>query len=80
MNTVTNGIPVANLIIRGNVFSDHLIDVGGRGGDLNFRTPDINAYLDRLPLGNPGRLSDLYELSFNDILDYLEELGSPVGH
>ena len=76
MNTVTNGIPVANLIIRGNVFSDHLIDVGGRGGDLNFRTPDINAYLDRLPLGNPDRLSDLYELSFNDILDYLEELGS----
>lgn len=33
MNTATNDTPVANLIIRGEVFSDHLIEVRGRGGD-----------------------------------------------
>lgn len=68
-------LPVAKMVIRGKIYEDHLVEVGGRGGDLHFRTPDANMYLDRLPLGNPGRLADLYDISFEDILDYLQQLG-----
>jgi len=67
--------PIAPMVIRGNVITDNLIEVGGRGGDLTFLTPDAHAYLDQLPLGNPARLADLYELTFGDILDYAEALG-----
>jgi hypothetical protein len=63
------------MIIRGKVITDNLIDVGGRGGDLVFQTPDAHKYIDQLPLGNPARLADLYTLSFKDILDYAEALG-----
>lgn len=79
MNQVTHThieTPVANLVIRGKVFSDHLVEYGGRGDDLRFRAPDASKYLDLLPLGDPGKLADLYDLSFDDILDYLEKLGS----
>lgn len=68
--------PVAEMIIRGKVITDNLIEVGGRGGDLQFKTPDASKYLDQLPLGDPMRLADLYTISFEEILDYLEELGS----
>ena len=67
--------PIAPMIIRGKVITDNLIDVGGRGGDLVFQTPDAHKYIDQLPLGNPARLADLYTLSFKDILDYAEALG-----
>ncbi|MNE00554.1 Acyl-CoA reductase (LuxC) [compost metagenome] len=67
--------PIAPMIIRGQVITDNLIDVGGRGGDLVFQTPDAHKYIDQLPLGNPARLADLYTLSFEDILDYAEALG-----
>ncbi|WP_371227898.1 acyl-CoA reductase [Pseudomonas sp. QE6] len=66
--------PIAPMIIRGEVITDHLIEVGGRGGDLTFLTPDAHRYLDRLPLGNPAKLADLYALSFEDILGYCEAL------
>ncbi|GLZ84290.1 long-chain-fatty-acyl-CoA reductase [Metapseudomonas resinovorans] len=67
--------PIAPMIIRGEVITDNLIEVGGRGGDLAFLTPDARKYIDRLPLGNPTKLADLYELSFDDILDYCVALG-----
>ncbi|MDH4656859.1 acyl-CoA reductase [Pseudomonas sp. JS3066] len=67
--------PIAPMILRGEVITDNLIEVGGRGGDLAFLTPDAHKYIDRLPLGNPAKLADLYELSFGDILDYAVELG-----
>lgn len=67
--------PIAPMIIRGEVITDNLIEVGGRGGDLAFLTPDAHQYIDRLPLGNPAKLADLYSLSFNDILDYCVALG-----
>lgn len=62
--------PIAPMIIRGEIITDHLVEVGGRGGDLSFLTPDAHQYIDKLPLGNPAKLADLYELSFEDILDY----------
>jgi len=68
-------LPIAPMVIRGNVITDNLIEVGGRGGDLTFLTPDARKYIDKLPLGNPARLADLYKLSFDDILDYAEALG-----
>ncbi|MWV17033.1 long-chain-fatty-acyl-CoA reductase [Pseudomonas sp. L-22-4S-12] len=67
--------PIAPMIIRGEVITDNLIEVGGRGGDLAFLTPDAHKYIDKLPLGNPAKLADLYELSFEDILDYCVALG-----
>lgn len=71
----TQSAPVADLVIRGKIYSDHLIEVGGRGEDFTFLTPDIRRYMDLLPLGNPVKLADLYALSFQDILDYLAEIG-----
>ncbi|RJF91857.1 acyl-CoA reductase [Noviherbaspirillum saxi] len=67
--------PIAPMIIRGKVITDNLIEVGGRGGDISFLTPDAHKYIDKLPLGNPAKLADLYQLSFDDILDYAVELG-----
>ncbi|HWD34406.1 MAG TPA: acyl-CoA reductase [Pseudomonas sp.] len=67
--------PIAPMIIRGQVITDNLIEVGGRGGDLSFLTPDATQYIDQLPLGNPAKLADLYSLSFEDILDYAVALG-----
>ncbi|WP_422418450.1 acyl-CoA reductase [Pseudomonas sp. GZD-222] len=67
--------PIAPMIIRGQVITDNLIEVGGRGGDLSFLTPDATKYIDQLPLGNPAKLADLYNLSFEDILDYAVALG-----
>ncbi len=68
-------MPIAPMVIRGAVITDNLIEVGGRGGDLAFLTPDAHKYVDRLPLGNPTKLADLYKLSFDDILDYAVGLG-----
>lgn len=70
--------PTANMVVRGKIYSDNLIEVGGRGGDMVFLTPDVHKYRDVLPLGSPGKLADLYELSFDDILDYLEALGEAL--
>ncbi|MFM0161184.1 MULTISPECIES: acyl-CoA reductase [Paraburkholderia] len=67
--------PIAPMIIRGQIITDNLIEVGGRGGDLAFLTPDAHHYIDALPLGNPAKLADLYKLSFDDILDYAAALG-----
>lgn len=74
--TVMTDIPVAPMVIRGEVISDDLVEVGGRGGDLRFLAPDAKRYVQRLALATPSLMADLYELSFEDILDYLEELGS----
>ncbi|SAK83928.1 Acyl-CoA reductase (LuxC) [Caballeronia glebae] len=66
--------PIAPIVIRGEVITDNLIEVGGRGGDLAFATPDAHQYIDKLPLRDPSRLADLYTLDFADILDYASAL------
>ena len=71
-------VPVAPMIIRGKVISENLIEVGGRGGDLQFLAPDPHHYLEQIPLGNPEKMADLYQISFEEILDYLEELGQKL--
>jgi hypothetical protein len=75
LKTLTD-TPTAAMVIRGKVITDDLVEVGGRGGDLKFLTPDVHKYVDQIALGTPSKLTDLYELSFDDILDYLENLGN----
>lgn len=67
--------PIAHAVIRGEVIDSDLVEFPGRGDVMTFQAPDPQKLVDRLPLGSPGRLGDLYELGFDDILDYLEELG-----
>ena len=73
---MTNNLPIAKLVIRGEVIDDNLIEVGGRSAGFKFLTPDISKYINRLPMGHPLGMSDLHEISFGDICDYLEELGA----
>src|ERR1700682_3468658 len=68
----TTDTPVAPMAIRGRLITEDLVEVGGRGGDL---TPDVHKYIDEIPLRSPSDLSDLYEISFGEILDYLANLG-----
>ncbi|WP_197422447.1 hypothetical protein, partial [Phenylobacterium sp. CCH9-H3] len=63
------------LLIRGELITDHMTDHEARRGELRFRTPDVAKYLDRLPLTDPTRMSDMYEqLSFADVVAYLDAL------
>lgn len=68
--------PIAHAVIRGEVIDSDLIEYPGRGGTTTFLAPDPRKFADRLPLASPGHMGDLYELCFDDILDYLEELGA----
>lgn len=72
---VSGDAPVAPIIARGRIITSDLVEITGRGGDLTFRTPDALRHLDSLVLSRPEEMADLYSLSFDDILNYLEELG-----
>lgn len=64
----------APFVIRGEViWGDEAQD--GRRGDAHFSTPDARQYVDRFALAAPSQMADLYDISFEDILDYLEGLG-----
>jgi hypothetical protein len=65
----------AGIVIRGQWIEDHLLEFGGRSTGITFLSPDPKQYLARLPLGSAQALSDLYALSFGDILDYIDRLG-----
>lgn len=67
--------PIIPLIIRGKVIETDLVEFPGRGGGIDFLSPDPAKYVDQLPMRSPGDLADLQALSTNDILDFLEELG-----
>lgn len=71
-------LEVAPAIIRGQVIQSDLVRFGGRNGDLEFMAPDPMTLLSRLPLGNPSRLNDVYALSVDEILDYLQALGKAL--
>jgi len=64
------------LIIRGRIIEDNLIEFGGRRGGVTLMTPDVNKYVDEITLRNPADLRDWYSLEMEEILDFLEELGS----
>jgi hypothetical protein len=66
------------MFLRGEVIEADWVEFGGRGGGCRFEAPDPAKYVDRLPLGNPMALADLYEISFDEILDVLEALGKAL--
>lgn len=69
---------VAPAIIRGEIITDNLVSFGGRGGDMEFLSPDPAAIVDRLPLRNPAEMRKLYTLTIDEIIDFLVELGSAL--
>jgi hypothetical protein len=66
------------LFLRGRVITDDLVPFDNRTGVSQFQAPDMAKYVGQLPLGSPAQMSDLYELSFDEILDVLEALGDAL--
>lgn len=64
------------LIIHGRVIEEYDTDFGGRGGGASFRAPSVEKYLDQLTNTRPSGMHNLYSITFEEILDYLEELGN----
>jgi hypothetical protein len=69
------GLPVIPMVIRGRVIKTDLVRFQGRRESLTFLAPDPQKYVTQLALSGPAMLTDLYKLSFDDILDYFEALG-----
>ena len=64
------------LILRGKVIEDADVEFGGRRGASSFTSADVRKHLDKLPLSTPSALRDLHQLKFNDIADFLQEVGT----
>jgi Acyl-CoA reductase (LuxC) len=63
------------LLIRGKLFTDQMVEFEARRGELAFRVPDVSAFTEQLPLADPQKLMNLYEISFDDVVQFLDELG-----
>ncbi|MHA1968082.1 MAG: acyl-CoA reductase, partial [Candidatus Hodarchaeales archaeon] len=63
------------MVARGKLITDYTEEYGGRYGSANFITPDANKYLNQIVLKNPSRLKELYNLSIDEILDFMDDLG-----
>lgn len=66
----------APAFIRGRTVATDLVSFADRNDGGGFRSPDPRGLLALLPLGDPRRLADVHELSLNEIVDYLVELGT----
>jgi hypothetical protein len=66
------------LFLRGQVITDDLVKFDARIGAAQFAAPDMGKYVQHLPLKSPAEMSDLYELSFDEILDVLAALGDAL--
>ena len=66
-------------LIRGKTVPEDsekgLVSFGGRGGAASFRGPNPSGIVRALPLRDPGELADVHRLRFDEIVDYLDELG-----
>lgn len=67
--------PISYAVLRGKVIETDLVEFGGRGGDITFLAPDPHKIAGQIPLASPRLMEDMYSLSFEQILDYLGELG-----
>ena len=66
------------LFLRGRVITDDLVRFDTRVGPAQFQAPDMSKYVEQLPLKSPADMSDLYDVSFEEILDVLEALGNAL--
>jgi hypothetical protein len=64
------------LVIRGRIIEDDLVAFGGRGGAVEFETPEPYRYLRQLPLTDPNALSDVHQLKVAEIIDFLVAVGA----
>jgi Acyl-CoA reductase (LuxC) len=62
------------LVIRGAIIPGTLTHVGRRGG-ASFTTADVSLHLKALSLQRPSDIADLYAISFEEILDFLDRVG-----
>lgn len=63
------------LIIRGEIIEDYSVDYADRSGGLKFKTPDVRKYLRQLVNDNPVSQLDMYRISLDEIIDFLDEIG-----
>jgi acyl-CoA reductase-like NAD-dependent aldehyde dehydrogenase len=64
------------LIIRGEIIEDYEVEFHDRSaGGRSFITPNVAKYIKRVVTASPAILQDLYTISFDEILDYMNELG-----
>ena len=64
------------LIVRGEIIEDYEVDFADRSGaGRSFTTPDVGKYISKVVTTSPAVLEDLYTLRFDDIVDFLCELG-----
>jgi Acyl-CoA reductase (LuxC) len=68
----------APAFIRGALIAEDLVSFGGRGGTASFRAPDPQRLIAALPLRDPSRLTDLHQLSLDEIVDYLSAVGNAL--
>ncbi|MBV8785377.1 MAG: long-chain-fatty-acyl-CoA reductase [Mycobacterium sp.] len=66
------------LFLRGQLITDDLVPFDARIGASQFQAPDMAKYAELLPLRSPAEMSDLYQLSFDEILDVLAALGEAL--
>jgi hypothetical protein len=66
------------LIIRGDIIEGSDIEYAARHSAFGFAAPDVAGHLERLTLAAPSHMADLYQLRFDEILDYLAELGERI--
>src|SRR5260370_8445280 len=64
------------LILRGKVIHDADVEFGGRRGGSSFTSADVRKHLDILPLSTPSALRGLHQLKFDDITQFLQEVGT----
>jgi hypothetical protein len=76
MTAVDAGVVPA--VIRGEIVTEGLVEWPLRSDGSVFRSPDPALLRDRLPLRSPQLMADLYELTLDDICDYLEALGGAL--
>lgn len=65
------------LLVRGELIESDWESFNARDGST-FRAVDVGEHLDRLTLSSPIAMSDLYDISFEEILDVLAELGQQL--
>ena len=63
------------IIARGRVIDDYSLTFGGRHGSAVFQTPDAKKYLNHIVLKNPSHQKPLYNLSIEEILTFMDDLG-----